>query len=130
MPHKPYSSPPPSEHPAQASEPHQPLRSLLLQLEEALRQAQLWDAYPPSAQALASTMPFMVDTLRIEQWLQWVLIARLHALLDAQAPLPSSCSAQPLAAYEWKQRQPPPPAPAQKALRCLAQIDTYLSQQG
>ena len=36
-----------------------------------------------------STMPFMYDTLQVEEWLQWVFVPRLHALLDANAPLPT-----------------------------------------
>ncbi len=117
----------PPSPPSPSASSQAPLRALLQALEQALRHAQLWETYPPSAEALSSTMPFMVDTLRIEQWLQWVLIARLHALLDAQGPLPTSCSVHPLAEHEWGQRQPPPPA--QEVLHCLVQIDAYLSAQ-
>jgi len=103
------------------------LRPLLHALEAALRDADFWEAQPPSPQALASSMPFMVDTLRIEQWLQWVLLPRLHALLDARAPLPASCSVHPLAEHEWAQRHPGPAS--QAALAVLLAIDGQLSQQ-
>ncbi len=102
------------------------LRPLLHQLEAALHAADLWDAAVPSQQALASTMPFMVDTLLIEQWLQWVLLPRLHALLDAQAPLPTACSVHPLAEHEWGQRCPGPASAA--VLEALLAIDAHLSQ--
>ena len=75
---------------------------------------------------MASTMPFMYDTLLVEEWLQWVFIPRLHALLDAQATLPSSCSVQPLAEHEWTQRFPNGAHGA--ALQLLAAIDATLSQ--
>ena len=78
------------------------------------------------ADALASPLPFMVDTLRIEQWLQWVFLPRLHALLDAQAPLPGACSVHPLAEHEWSQRCPG--AASQAVLAALLAIDAHLSQ--
>lgn len=101
------------------------LRPLLHALEAALQSANFWESQPPSAQAMASTLPFMVDTLRIEQWLQWVFLPRLHALLDAQAPLPSACSVHPLAEHEWAQRCPGPASAA--VLQSLLTIDAYLS---
>lgn len=103
------------------------LRPLLHALEAALRDAGFWEPMPPGPEALASTMPFMVDTLRIEQWLQWILLPRLHALLDARAPLPGACSVHPLAQYEWAQRGCGPAS--QAVLAVLLAIDGRLSQQ-
>ena len=57
------------------------LRQLLLQLEAEMRTASLGSAVPPSEQAMASTMPFMYDTLHIEEWLQWVFVPRLNLSL-------------------------------------------------
>lgn len=102
------------------------LRHHLQQLEAELRAAALWGAQPPSEQALASTMPFMYDTLQIEEWLQWVFVPRLHALLDAQAPLPTSCSVHPLAEHEWSSRLPHGTHGA--ALQLLADIDATLTK--
>ena len=102
------------------------LRQQLQQLESALREAALWGAQPPSQQAMASAMPFMYDTLQIEEWLQWVFVPRLHALLDAQAPLPSSCSVHPLAEHEWSSRMPN--GAHGPALQLLAEIDATLNQ--
>lgn len=102
------------------------LRQQLQQLEVELRAASLWSAQPPTEQAMASTMPFMYDTLRIEEWLQWVFVPRLHALLDADAGLPGNCSVQPLAEHEWNHRLPH--GTHSKALQLLADIDTTLSQ--
>ena len=75
---------------------------------------------------MASTMPFMYDTLKVEEWLQWVFVPRLHALLDAQAPLPNSCSVQPLAEHEWTHRFPH--GKHASALQLLAEIDATLSK--
>lgn len=107
---------------------HQPdlLRQQLQQLESAMRTAALWSALPPSNEAMASTMPFMYDTLQIEEWLQWVFVPRLHALLDAQASLPGNCSVHPLAEHEWSNRFPHGTHGA--ALQLLAEIDQTLGQ--
>lgn len=115
------------DHPDHPDHPDQrpSLRPLLHALEAALRDAGLWQEQPPTPQALASGLPFMVDTLRIEQWLQWILLPRLHALLDAQAPLPGACSVHPLAQYEWTQRGCGPTS--QAVLAALLAIDGYLS---
>ena len=100
------------------------LRQQLQQLEAELRAASLWSAQPPSAEAMASAMPFMYDTLQIEEWLQWVFVPRMHALIDGGHPLPGECSVQPLAEHEWTQRTVPQ---HQAALRQLALIDALLS---
>ena len=102
------------------------LRQQLQQLEAELRTASLWGAQPPSEEAMASTMPFMYDTLQVEQWLQWVFVPRLNALLDAGATLPNSCSVQPLAEHEWNNRFPQ--GGHARALQLLAEIDRTLSQ--
>ncbi|MDR0258759.1 MAG: YqcC family protein [Comamonas sp.] len=103
---------------------HQQLRAQLQQLETALRDAGLWGALPPSEQAMASTMPFMFDALQIEEWLQWVFVPRLHALMDGGLPLPGECSVQPLAEHQWNERAL---ERHQAALHVLLQIDATLS---
>ena len=54
---------------------------LLFELEEILKAAGLWSAVTPSQEALASQQPFACDTLAFEQWLQFIFIPRLQALL-------------------------------------------------
>lgn len=93
-----------------------------------MREASLWGAQPPSEQAMASTMPFMYDTLQVEEWLQWVFVPRLHAMLDAGAAWPASCSVQPLAEHEWNNRFPQGGHAA--ALKLLADIDALITREG
>ena len=71
------------------------LRQQLLRVEETLRQHQLWQSATPDAAAFTSTQPFCMDTLEPYEWLQWVLIPRLHALLDAGSPLPGAFAVAP-----------------------------------
>lgn len=73
------------------------LGDLLSDLERELRAQGRWDAVAPSADALRSTQPFAVDTLSFDQWLQWILLPRMHELLRRQLPLPGSCAMQPMA---------------------------------
>ena len=67
----------------------------LTQLETLLREHQHWQETPPSASALASSQPFCLDTLEPLEWLQWILIPRLRALIAAQQPLPQNFAIAP-----------------------------------
>lgn len=64
------------------------IASLLIDLEAVLRTAGLWEREAPGAEALASVEPFCVDTLEFPQWLQWVFLPRMSALISAGMPLP------------------------------------------
>lgn len=84
--------------------PHQELLMHLQQLEAELQTQKLWSSTPPSPKALESAMPFMYDTLQLHEWLQWVFLPRLRALIDAQGQLPHQCHIHPLAEHEWEKR--------------------------
>ncbi len=71
------------------------LKQHLNDLEIALRVHNLWEAIPPSEEALASDEPFCVSTLSATQWLQWIFLPRMHALLDANAELPRNFAVSP-----------------------------------
>lgn len=60
----------------------------LQQVEQVMREHDLWQNASPAAHAFNSTEPFCLDTLQPLEWLQWVLIPRMHALIAAQRPLP------------------------------------------
>lgn len=74
---------------------HQRVREQLHQLEAQLRKQNLWQSVAPAPDAFASTQPFCMDTLEPFEWLQWVLIPRMHALLDGQQPLPQAFAIAP-----------------------------------
>lgn len=76
---------------------HIALAEILMDIEKELRELRLWDAVSPSAEALASTEPFAVDTLDFPQWLQFIFIPRLYFLIEARAALPSNCGVAPMA---------------------------------
>ncbi|HDS1236870.1 YqcC family protein [Pluralibacter gergoviae] len=74
---------------------HHPVRQRLHALEALMREHQYWEAEAPDSAAFASTQPFCMDTLEPLAWLQWVLIPRLHQLLDARQALPQSFAVAP-----------------------------------
>ena len=78
------------------------LAKLLDQLELELQLADLWQVTAPSAQALASSEPFAIDTLEPQAWLQWIFIARFRELLEMGAKLPSGFSIAPYYEQAWQ----------------------------
>lgn len=74
---------------------HDAVRERLLRIEYILRNAQHWQLHPPTENALASTQPFCMDTLAPHEWLQWVLLPRMHVLLDGRHALPQAFAVAP-----------------------------------
>ncbi|WP_192458084.1 YqcC family protein [Musicola keenii] len=70
------------------SNPKIQVRQSLFGIEQALKASLLWQSVPPDDAAFTSIQPFCLDSMQAEQWLQWVLLPRMHALLDGDAPLP------------------------------------------
>ncbi len=81
---------------------HQQARLILAQIEAELKALALWSSQPPTPEAMASTLPFCCDTMSFANWLQFILLPRLQALLDGQLPLPSSISLCPMAEEAFK----------------------------
>jgi len=99
--------------------------SLLLQsLERELRVQGRWDSEAPSPAALRSTEPFAVDTLNFDQWLQWILLPRMHELLARQLPLPGNCAIQPMAEEVYAEDG----VSGMRIITIVAEIDTLLTE--
>jgi len=75
---------------------HLAVADVLMDIEAEMRIMRWWDAVPPSAQALASSLPFCADTLEFYQWVQFVFLPRMHALVDQRLPLPTACGIAPM----------------------------------
>ncbi|MEH8018040.1 YqcC family protein [Rheinheimera muenzenbergensis] len=99
------------------------VKTLLIELETELKQQQLWSAMPPDAEAMASTLPFCCDTLLLEQWLQFIFLPRLHALLDAQLALPNKIGILPIAEQTFSADS----ARFSRLLAIIGRIDKTLS---
>ncbi|WP_417346105.1 YqcC family protein [Ferrimonas sp.] len=96
------------------------VRRELERLQAQLIQDGLWQSEPVSALALASTQPFAVDTLRFEQWLQFIYLPRLFALLDAGAALPTKVAVTPMAEEAL--------AGHREVIVILSRLDTLMSE--
>lgn len=81
---------------------YQIIAELLADLELALKARVLWSEQQPSAEDLASTQPFCVDTLNFAQWLQFVFIQRLDQIVSMQSALPAQCDVHPMAEEYFK----------------------------
>lgn len=100
------------------------LTSLLNELEAELRALDLWSDIPPSAEELASEQPFAVDTLTLPQWLQWIYLQRLRALVDAGAPLPQGAEVKPYAEEYFADSR----LPGGGLIDIIDRIDGYLGR--
>jgi uncharacterized protein YqcC (DUF446 family) len=98
--------------------------SLILPLEQELRRLELWDEAAPLPAALQSPLPFCCDTLRLEQWLQWVFIPRIRVLIETAQPLPFSCGIHPMAEEVFRHANPSP----SDLLALLLQFDELSTQ--
>lgn len=78
------------------------MRTALCLLEEAMRRAGWWQKTPPSAEKLASTEPFCIDTLTFSEWLQWVYTPKIHAMMNQSGQLPSVSGLTPIAEEAWR----------------------------
>lgn len=78
------------------------IRNRLQAIEQALHDAGLWQTCAPNAEAFESTEPFCVDTMMPIQWLQWVFLPRMQALLDAQSALPVKLAIALIMKWRWK----------------------------
>ncbi|OBU03018.1 YqcC family protein [Morganella psychrotolerans] len=69
---------------------HQQIVDILTGIEEEMRAVDLWQGQPPAADAFESKLPFAVDTMNAHEWLQWILIPRLYAVIEQGSALPSA----------------------------------------
>lgn len=70
--------------------------ALLIDIEAELRSLGWWDSAAPSNEALSSTMPFAADTLEFYQWVQFIFLPRMRAMVEQQLPLPGACGITPM----------------------------------
>ncbi|GAA5190536.1 YqcC family protein [Ferrimonas gelatinilytica] len=97
----------------------------LLVLERLMREAELWQAAPPDAAALASPLPFCVDTLRFEQWLQFLFVPRMRLLVAERRSLPTAIALKPMAEEAFRNHPQ-----CQLLIAHLGRLDLCLSQGG
>src|SRR5690554_7431305 len=95
----------------------------LLQIELELRQLGVWQAEMPLQEAFESTQPFCLDTMEFTQWLQFVFLQKMKALVEAGQPLPSVSGIAPMAEEHFRGRA----QSGQRLVEALEEIDRLLS---
>jgi dTDP-4-dehydrorhamnose 3,5-epimerase len=73
---------------------HEQVELTLWSLQQAMSSTGHWSDIGISAEALASQQPFCLDTMNFSQWLQFVFIPNMQALIDAKQVLPSLAKGQ------------------------------------
>lgn len=86
------------------------IADILLQVEATLRTHGRWDRIQPPDHALGSRQPFCIDTLRFEQWLQWIFLPRMKKILETSRPLPARSGIYSYAEHYLHKKDPPTPA--------------------
>ncbi|MBJ7538825.1 YqcC family protein [Marinomonas transparens] len=103
---------------------HHGLADLLLDLQIAMQNCDVWDCESPTEQALASNEPFCIDTMAFEQWLRYVMMERFRILLETGTDLPARCQIAPMAEDAFKSK---PAENVANLVACLNRIDAHLS---
>lgn len=96
---------------------------LLEQMQVEMERLALWQATPPTAEQFQSDMPFCMNTMACSQWLQWVYIARLKALIEASRRLPRGAQVHPYAEEAFKGEG----LESKALLDMIAQLDKLLA---
>ncbi|MGM0987606.1 MAG: YqcC family protein [Pseudomonadota bacterium] len=74
---------------------HDELGAALRELEATMKAANLWRMERPEPGAFQSVQPFCIDTMTLPQWLRFVFIVRLEALVESGSAMPTSCDVAP-----------------------------------
>ena len=64
-------------------------------LKSTLQRLSLWEEHSPNADMLTSSQPFALDTLTPTQWLQWVFIPKMDALIRSEQAIPTGFEISP-----------------------------------
>ena len=102
---------------------HTDVAVVLIDVEAELRRLRLWDDDSPAPEALASTQPFAVDYLTLPQWLQFIFLPRMYALIENEAEMPGLCGIAPMAEEYFRGSN----LPTSPLLDALERIDALLS---
>lgn len=96
----------------------------LLAIEQEMRRIGLWESTPPPQEALESLVPFCYDTLKFEQWLQWVFLSKMKQALEKQIDFPTSSNIATLAEMCFQEMSR---ADTKRLLELLSQFDEIIN---
>ncbi|GKX63562.1 YqcC family protein [Pragia fontium] len=98
---------------------------LLTKVEQLMHQQDLWSLTPPELSAFDSQEPFSIDTMSPEEWLQWVFVPRMRAVIEAHQPLPARIAIAPY----FEEAFNPRPEDHQELIDTLKSIDALLNKE-
>ncbi|WP_422450583.1 MULTISPECIES: YqcC family protein [unclassified Endozoicomonas] len=96
---------------------------LLDAMESELRRQDVWLPMPPSVEAMNSTTPFCMDTMAFSQWLQWIFVPRVRAIMDGGGTLPKDSNIKSYA----EEALPLERLESEKLLLIIEQFDRLMS---
>ena len=99
------------------------IADVLLEVEGTLRTHGKWDKNQPAVSALSSVQPFCMDTLRFEQWIQWIFLPRMKKILEGSKPLPVKSGILVYAESYLRKNDPPTP----NLLRQIKRFDDLIT---
>jgi len=87
-------------------------------IEQHLMELELWSKEHPAPEDLQSSMPFCVDTLRLEQWLQFVFLPRMRRIIEREELPPGPAQITPIAKEAFKETEN-----SEKLLKAIQKFD-------
>lgn len=78
---------------------------LLNEIKQEMMLRKLWQTLPPEPDAFISEQPFAVDKMSSYEWLQWIFLPRMQALIDANSVLPRNFALHPYFEEATKQQE-------------------------
>jgi uncharacterized protein YqcC (DUF446 family) len=102
------------------------IADVLLEIESILRAYGLWDSHQPAVNELSSKEPFCLDSLRFEQWLQWIFLPQMKQILEHGKPLPRKSGIH-VYAQEYFQKADPPTSHLLKHIKRFDDLITIQS---
>lgn len=98
------------------------LPELLNEIEQEIRNLELWRETPPDPEAFQSVNPFCYDSMSFIEWLQWVFIPRMRQTLAQEIPLSAKCEIAPAAeVYFYESREK-----SEKLIELLSEFDNLM----
>ncbi|WP_407704085.1 YqcC family protein [Zophobihabitans entericus] len=83
-----------------------------------MRKTSLWQTSAPEPSAFESVEPFCVDRMHAHEWLQWIFLPRMKALIDMRAELPTNFALHPYFEEAFKEQDE-----HNKLLELIKQLD-------
>lgn len=73
-------------------------------IESCMIELGVWASEAPSQKALQSTMPFCVDTMSLEEWLQFVFLPKMREMIHNNQLPPGPAQIAPMAEEVYKEQ--------------------------